>query len=128
MRSVPVRLILAALLCMVATSLNAQVVTGNFATGMEEPWGIAIDNANNLYVADFEAGNIYKFAAVGGVVTGGAAGAAFATGLTGPSGLVLDSSQNLYVANWNGGTITKFAAAGGVVTGGAAGASIQLPG
>src|SRR5882724_4864984 len=55
-----------------------------FATGQNEPYGLACDSAGNLFEAGSNSGTIYKFATDGTRST-------FATGLNGPAGLALDS-------------------------------------
>jgi DNA-binding beta-propeller fold protein YncE len=68
--------------------------------------GIAIDAANNLYVAKQNGNTIEKFTP-GGVDT------VFAdTGLAGPLGLCFDSSGVLYAANFSGNNISTFTAGG----------------
>ena len=63
-----------------------------FASGLNEPFGLAFDSAGNLFVAD---GNIYKF-------TPGGTRSTFASGLDYPHGLAFDSAGNLFVADLSG--------------------------
>jgi streptogramin lyase len=90
------------------------------STGLEEPWGITLDSAGNIWVADFEAGAVYKFAPVPGgsgdideapeaTIRGGS------TTLEGPSDVYIDSSGHVWVADYEGLTIDEFAA--GTTTG-----------
>ncbi len=62
-----------------------------FASGLQEPEGLAFDSSGNLYEADAVSGNIYKFTPTGVQST-------FASGLVTPIGLAFDSSGNLYSA------------------------------
>lgn len=89
---------------------------GTFATGLNQPWGIAFDNGGNLFVAnsgtngglDSLKNTIVKFTSDGVRST-------FATafsGLSSPQGLAFDSAGNLYVANSGNGTIEKFTPTG----------------
>ena len=83
---------------------------GDFATNLNQPWGLAFDRAGNLFVSNSGNNRIYKFTA-NGVRT------IFATvGLSTPRGLAFDSSGSLYVANAGNGTIVKFPSSGIVGT------------
>lgn len=82
---------------------------GSFATGLNQPWGLAFDSGGNLYASNSStnralANTIVKFLPDGTRST-------FATafsGLSSPRGLAFDSGGNLYVANAGNGTIEKF--------------------
>ena len=76
-----------------------------FASGLNDPSGLAFDGGGNLYVADSGAGTILKFSANG-------SGSVFASGLTDPTGLAFDGNGNLYVASQVGGTILRYSAGG----------------
>ena len=100
---------------------------GNPATTatLNNPIGLALDAAGNVYVA--EAGNhiIRKIATNGtistfaGSGTGGYLGdggpASFAQ-LNNPTGLTIDAQGNFYVADSNNGVIRKITAGGGTIT------------
>src|SRR5882724_7745777 len=81
-----------------------------FATGLNDPEGLAFDSAGYLFVADSGTGSgdgkIYKFAPDG-------TRSIFATGLNFPYGLACDSAGNLFEAEYAGdiqnGAIYKFA-------------------
>src|SRR5579859_6252031 len=75
--------------------INGFTPTGaqsTFASGLNQPLGLAFDSAGNLYEADANSGNIYKFAP-------GGAQSTFASGLNRPVGLAFNSAGNLFVAN-----------------------------
>jgi DNA-binding beta-propeller fold protein YncE len=73
---------------------------------LNEPTGIAFDNAGNLYVANYAGGTIEK-------VMPGGNGSVFAnSGLNTPFGLAFDSAGNLYPANQGNNTIEKFTPGG----------------
>lgn len=75
-----------------------------------QPWGIAVNGAGDLFVADFGNNLIRKISNIGQVTT-------FAsTGISGPSGLALDSSGNLIVANYSDSRILKISPGGTVTT------------
>jgi hypothetical protein len=75
-----------------------------------QPWGIAVDKAGNLYVADAENYLIRKVTQAGVVTTvagtRGMRGNADGTGATatfiGPHGITIDAANNLYVSDWYG--------------------------
>jgi len=71
-----------------------------FASGLDDPAGLAFDGSGNLYVANSGNGTIEKFNSGGGE-------SIIASGLNDPTGLAFDGSGNLYVANSGDGTIGK---------------------
>jgi hypothetical protein len=84
------------------TCSTASNSTPTPAQGLYQPTGLAVDSANNLYIADSSHNCIRKLAA-------GASGVASLTTISGtcgstvsatpnPNGLVLDASNNLYIA------------------------------
>jgi sugar lactone lactonase YvrE len=96
--------------------------TGTSAS-FHSPFGIAIDAAGNLYVADAGNNQIRKITQAGVVSTfagSGARGASNATGKAAtfntPSGVAVDASGNVYVADENNNLIRKITSAGVVST------------
>jgi sugar lactone lactonase YvrE len=76
---------------------------GDFATGLDRPWGLAFDKTGNLYVSASGENRIYKFTPTGVRST-------YAQiGLSDPRGIAFDRAGNLYVANAGNGTIWRFA-------------------
>ncbi|HEY2584061.1 MAG TPA: NHL repeat-containing protein [Mucilaginibacter sp.] len=87
------------------------------------PNSVAVDAANNVYVADGVNNLIRKITPAGMVTTlagSGIAGAIDSTGtaasFNGPSGLVVDAAGNVYVADTNNNLIRKITSAGVVTT------------
>jgi len=78
------------------------------STGLSAPFGLAFDNAGNLYAsnASYNNNTIEKF------TPGGVASVFASTGLNGPFGLAFDSVGNLYAANLVDNTIEKFTPGG----------------
>lgn len=82
--------------------------TGNesiFASGLDNPAGIAFDGNGNLYVANSGSGTILRFDPNGNE-------SVFASGLDNPTGLAFGGSGILYVANSGAGTILQFNSSG----------------
>lgn len=71
-----------------------------FASGLDDPAGLAFDSSGNLYVANSGSGTIEKFNSIGSE-------SVFALGLNDPTGISFDGSGNLYVADSGSGTIEK---------------------
>src|SRR6202142_2073186 len=76
-----------------------------FASGLDQPAGLAVGNNGDLYVADSGNGTILKFDLGGNE-------SVFASGLNNPTGLAFDGHGNLYVANSGAGTILQFNSSG----------------
>jgi sugar lactone lactonase YvrE len=103
----------------------------------EQPTAMAIDDAQNLYVADYGYGAIRKISPAGDVTTiaGGGVGDVDGTGgdagtarFMDPDGLVVDSAGNVYVADTGDGHIRKIDTAGNVTTvAGGTGSMLSAP-
>jgi sugar lactone lactonase YvrE len=79
------------------------VLTGS-NTGLQEPTGVALDSSGRIYVADFMAGSLFVYAALGkrrGLLKDApiATIAGSNTNLIAPWGVALDSSRNIYVSD-----------------------------
>src|SRR5438067_3111937 len=89
-----------------------------------QPWGIAVDSAGVVYVADQGNSTIRKITPAGVVTTiagaagvfGSADGSGSAARFNAPGGIAVDSSGNLYVADTGNQTIRKITSAGVVTT------------
>src|SRR5437868_4268516 len=88
------------------------------------PGALAVDSANNIYVADTDAGTIRKIAPSGVVSTfagsfvkfGSQNGTGSAARFNLPNDVAVDSSNNVYVADTNNCTIRKITPAAAVTT------------
>jgi len=88
------------------------------------PWGLAVDAAGNLYVADWGNSTVRKITAAGVVTTlaglagatGSADGAGAAARFNAPIGLAVDATGNVYVADSGNDTIRRITPSGVVTT------------
>ncbi len=81
------------------------------------PWSIALDNYDNIYIADYGCGCVRKVdehetistVAGGGTPPDGRGdgGSATAAALYGPTGLAFDSDGNMYIADWDDKRVRK---------------------
>ncbi len=89
-----------------------------------DPWGVAVDSAGNVYVADENNHTVRKVTAAGVVTTlagtagmvGSADGTGAAARFNNPTGVAVDSAGNVYVADAFNDTVRKVTAAGVVTT------------
>lgn len=94
------------------------------AAGFSHPSGVAIDSANNIYVADTDNHTIRKITPAGVVTTwagtagtsGSANGTGAAASFNGPASVAVDSAGNVYVADYYNQTIRKITPARVVTT------------
>lgn len=73
--------------------------------GLASPVGMAYDRGGQLYVANWSAGTVLRFAPDGRRST-------FAEGLSGPSGLAISAAGDVYVASYNEDLVWRFTPAG----------------
>ncbi len=94
------------------------------AARFSSPYGVAVDSAGNVYVADNRNHTVRKVTSTGVVTTlagsanasGSTDGAGSAARFTNPVGAAVDSSGNVYVADAGSHTIRKITSAGVVST------------
>lgn len=124
-------------------------VAGNGATGysgdngiassteLDSPWGVAVDDSGNIYIADTDNNVIRKVDNDTGIITtvagDGAAGYSGDNGLATsaelnfPDGIAVDTSGNIYIADFSNNVIRKVDHTTGIITtvaGGGTGAHV----
>ncbi len=91
---------------------TATIAGGN--TGLNQPGGVALDGAGNIYVANelgFSSNSITVYAAgASGNATPTATIAGGNTGLSVPNGIAVDGAGRIYVTNFGNSSITVYAA------------------
>ncbi len=98
------------------------VNTNGSAARFYAPFGVAVDRAGNVYVADTRNNAIRKVTAAGAVTTlaGGTFGSKDGTGIAAqfnaPSSVAVDAATNVYVTDYGNNTIRKVTPAGVVTT------------
>jgi hypothetical protein len=75
-----------------------------FATGLVDPWDLAVDRAGNVFVVDSQCGEIYCGAEVSKITPQGGRNI-LASGLGYPSDLAVNSTGNVFVADYDHGII-----------------------
>ncbi len=88
------------------TLVSQSPTVSTFASGLDEPIGVAVDSAGNVYVTNILSGTVSKVTPAGHVST-------FESGFDVPWGLAVDSAGNLYVANISDGTVSELSRKGG---------------
>ena len=73
--------------------------------GLSSPVGMAYDAGGNLYVANWSAGTVLRFAPDG-------RRSVFADGLSGPSGLAISPAGDIYVASYSEDLVWRFTPSG----------------
>jgi sugar lactone lactonase YvrE len=96
------------------------------AAQLNLPTALAIDTANNLYLADTGNHRIRKISAATGIITtiagtgtqsfSGDAGLATSAAIDSPTGLVFDTANNLYIADTHNHRIRKITTTTGIIT------------
>jgi sugar lactone lactonase YvrE len=109
------------------TTLDGMHLSGDDPHGLgvqPNPYGVAVDGAGNVFVADFLKHTILKTTPGGAVTTfagtpglsGSADGTGAAASFSAPIGLAADGAGNVFVADNNNSTIRKITPAGAVTT------------
>ena len=96
------------------------------SAGIYEPQGVALDNAGDVYFADFYHHVVRRIDATSGIITtvagngtegfSGDGGSATSAELNYPEGISLDSAANLYIADSGNYRVRKVDAATGIIT------------
>jgi uncharacterized protein (TIGR03437 family) len=92
---------------------------------LDEPFGIAVDAAGNLFITDYGNDRVRRISASGTITTvaGNATpgytndgGLATAAQLNYPKGIAIDSSGNLFIADFSNSVVRKISASGTITT------------
>ena len=92
-------------------NVASNTVTTLVSTGLNNPLGVAVDAAGNVYIADSENNAIKEWVVASNTVI-----TLVSTGLNNPLGLAVDAAGNVYIADTGNNAVKKWTAANGVVT------------
>jgi hypothetical protein len=85
-------------------------ITGT-STGLNDPWGVALDSSGNIYVTNSLANSVTEYAAgANGNASPIATISGPATNFDEPAGITLDGSNKIYVSSYSNSTVEVFAA------------------
>ncbi len=90
--------------------LSAGSLTTLAASGFNQPKGVAVDSAGNLYIADTSNNAIKKWTRTNNTVT------TLISGLNQPGGVAVDTAGNVFIADSQNYAIKKWTASNAVVT------------
>ena len=94
-----------------STYVAANSVTTLVSSGLFDPEGLAVDSADNVYIADTGNQAIKEWTTANNTVT-----TLVASGLVYPSGVAVDSAGNVYIADTFHSAIKEWVTAGNTVT------------
>ncbi|MEI6077517.1 MAG: BACON domain-containing carbohydrate-binding protein, partial [Verrucomicrobiota bacterium] len=78
-------------------------ITTLVSSGLNQPAGVAVDGAGNLFIADYSNNAIKMWTASNSVIT-----TLVSSGLSGPYGVAVDGAGNVYIADKNNNAIKKW--------------------
>jgi len=90
---------------------EGNLINAAFASGLNQPRGLAFDSHGNLYVASFGNSTVSEFNSGGTLIRTLSSG----LDLGYPTGLAIDSTGNIYVANTASNTVSEFDASGTLI-------------
>jgi len=79
---------------------------------LNEPRGLAVDSAGNLYIADFGNNRVRRVSPGGTIASAAGSGSA----LAGPSGVAVDSAGDIFISEFNGNIVQELSAGGTLST------------
>lgn len=110
------------IVCSIAKAQNISTLT----SGINMPWGTAIDASGNIYVAGYADNFVWKINSTSGTKTAiagtgaaafsGDGGLATSAKLNSPSAVALDASGNVYIADMGNMRIRKITVSSGIIT------------
>jgi DNA-binding beta-propeller fold protein YncE len=107
-----VRSILIAFVLMLTGAAPALAASTNFAGYLpNQPWGIAVDAAGNVYTSNYDSNSVSKFSSTGTRLWTRSTRPTAGSG-EGPRGIVVDSAGNVYTANYSSKDVSKITPAG----------------
>jgi uncharacterized repeat protein (TIGR01451 family) len=84
--------------------------------GFNQPFGVGVDGASNVYVADSGNNRVQKFTSSGGLITTWGSIGSGDGQFNSPRAVAVDGSGDVYVVDTNNHRIQKFTSSGGFIT------------
>ncbi|MBL7740632.1 MAG: hypothetical protein JNK14_15550 [Chitinophagaceae bacterium] len=97
------------------------IPTGSGAGQLQGPVNLWFDSSNNLFIMDWQAGNVKKYNA-----TTGAFVSVFISGLNNCEGFTFDKNGNLYIGNYNSSAVNKYDPTGNFISVFASGGGLNV--
>jgi sugar lactone lactonase YvrE len=116
-------LLAASCLLVVPSAVWAQAPTAHFSgavatigSGFNSPYGVAVDRAGNVFVADFNNNAVEEIVAVNGAVSSSSTVNTIGSGFGGPGGVAVDGAGNVFVADEENNAVKEIVAVSGAVS------------
>jgi DNA-binding beta-propeller fold protein YncE len=98
-----------------AVAFPGNTATTTLGSGFSGPYGVAVDGAGNVYVADSHNNAVKEIVAVGGSIPASPTIRTLGSGFNYPSGVAVDGAGDVFVADSNNNAVKELVAVGGSI-------------